>query len=471
VIIIAANMVGHAQNFNVLFNFNEQAYQPIFVSLIQGPDGNYYGTTGEGPENCHWAGTGCGTVFKVDHNGVMTILHQFCSKTRCVDGAQPDPGLLLGHDGNFYGTTVGGGSFGAGTIFKITSQGTLTTLYSFCAQKQCSDGAEPAASLLEGLDGNLYGTTSAGGNASAPGGCGTIFHINPKGTLATLHIFTGVGGDDGCGPLGNLIQASDGNYYGTTEGGGSGFGTVYKMTAKGLVTILHSFCSSNPPCPDGFSPFAGLVQASDGELYGTAEGGGSGNEGTIFRITRTGVLSTLHSFCMSKGCLDGQHPLGGLIQATDGNLYGTTSNTGTAYGTVFRLNTAGKFGVLHTFIGSDGAYPEASLLQGTNGIFYGTTFGGGPGPSFGTVFTLDMGLGPFVAFVRRTGRVGQTGGILGQGFTGATAVLFNGAPANFTVSSDTFITATVPQGATSGYVTVTTPNGVLQSNVPFRVIP
>jgi len=478
VVISAVTLPAPAQTFNVLLSFGENAYRPLWMSLIQGQDGYFYGTTSQSPSKqgvyCFLNGAaGCGTVFKVDREGVLTVLYEFCTGPHCPDGAQPDGGLVLAHDGNFYGTTGAGGLYGYGTIFKITPQGILTRLYSFCGQDQCSDGAYPVGSLIEGLDGNLFGTTTQGGNSGPPYGCGTVFTINTKGTLTTLHKFVNRG--DGCVPFENLIQASDGNFYGTTAGGGSaGEGAVYKMTPQGTVTTLYSFCASDPYCPDGQNPEAGLIEANDGRLYGTTTyGGNGGNGGTVFRINTKGTLETLHTFCREKGCSDGKQPVGGLIQATDSSLYGTTyaggpttCDGGNGCGTIFKISADGTFSILHLLSTSEGGGPEGSLFQGTNGVLYGTTSQG-----LGTLFTEDMGLEPFVLFVRRVGRVGQTGGILGQGFTGASAVSFNGTPANFTVSSDTFITATVPQGATSGYVTVTTPNGVLQSNVPFRVIP
>jgi uncharacterized repeat protein (TIGR03803 family) len=217
-----------------------------------------------------------------------------------------------------------------------------------------------------------------------------------------------------------------------------------------------------------------LLQGTDGNFYGTTyNGGGSGN-GTIFKITPQGQLTTLHSF---NGA-DGSQPASSLVEATDGDFYGTTLFGGSSeLGTIFKTTPDGTVTELHTFLGADGAYPEGALLQATNGTFYGTTSGGGGAtqcdPIFygcGTFFSLDTCLGPFVTFVRDVGKIGQTGPILGQGFTGTTSVSLNGTPASFTVVSDTLIHATVPQGATTGYITVTTPSGTLISNLPFHVI-
>lgn len=339
----------------------------------------------------------------------------------------------------------------------------MTTLYTFVPP----GGVLPAAPLVQALNGYFYGTTQDGGDDDK----GTIFRMSQEGVLEYIHTFAG---NDGQNPVAGLIQASDGNLYGTTSGGGTeGCGTVYKITAAGALTTLYGFGNS-----DGAEPLGGLVQGLDGALYGTtSEGGNTGcmyGCGTVFKIALTGQLTTLHFFDGS----DGGKPVGGLIQATDGKLYGTTNIGGTyGYGTIFAITAEGSLSTLYNFCTqtdcADGSFPTGGLLQATDGNFYGTTQQGGLGrgcSNCGTVFRLFSGLAPFVAFVRAAGKVSQTGGILGQGFTGATNVSLNGIPAEFAVKSDTFIEATIPAGATTGYVTVTTPTGVLTSNVPFRVI-
>ena len=274
-----------------------------------------------------------------------------------------------------------------------------------------------------------------------------------------------------------LIQANDGKLYGATSGGGAyGHGTVFRIDLKGKLTTLHSFNWT-----DGAYPDAVLMQAADGNFYGTTNNGGAYGDGAVFKITPAGNLTTLYSFCSQSQCTDGAYPVAGLVQATDGNFYGTTLLGGDptcgswdGCGTVFQLTAGGTLTTLHRFQGTDGAYPLQGLLQGTNGRFYGTTAGRTyccMGIGDGTIFSLDMGLGPFVAFVRNSGRVGSNVQILGQGFTGTTGVSFNGTTASFAVKSDTYLTATVPQGATTGFVTVTTPSGTLQSNVMFQVRP
>jgi len=300
----------------------------------------------------------------------------------------------------------------------------LTTIYSFCALSNCADGDTPRAGLIQGADGNFYGTTTFGGNGACPNySCGTIFKLTPQGTLTTLYSFSG---PDGAIP-GALIQAPNGDFYGTTYVGGD------------------LACNHKSGC------------------------------GTIFKMTPTGVLSTMHRFRIT----DGVGP-GSLLLATDGNFYGITGGIKegriSGDGTIFQITPQGKLTTLHTFDGTDGSDPAGGLLQATTGVFYGTTSRAGDYhcdlfSGCGTVYSLDMGLGPFVSLVQATGKAGETGGILGQGFTGTSGVSFSGAAASFTVVSDTFLKATVPTGATTGYVTVTTPTGTLTSNLPFQVIP
>jgi uncharacterized repeat protein (TIGR03803 family) len=448
-----------AQVFNTLVDFNtSDGYGPYLVSLIQGRDGQLYGTTESGGAN------GDGTAFKVTLGGNLTDLHDFSGQPN--DGQQPDSGLVQGTDGSFYGTTTNGGTDDYGTVFKVTSEGRQTTLYSFLCTGNCHDGAEPIAPLVLGADGNLYGTTNQGGGNRA---AGTVFRITADGALTTLYSFCAKANcTDGSNPFAGLLQTVDGDFYGTTYGGGTNnSGTVFKVSRSGTLVTLHSFDGD-----DGAAPAGALVQANDGNFYGTTTQGGTYGHGALFRLTPSGGFRLLHSFCAQANCADGDRPQSGLIQATDGSLYGTTFQGGTnVFGTVFKLDSNGLFTILHDFaFHTDGGQLCGGLLQATNGTLYGTTFAGGSGDS-GTVFSLDMGLGPFIALVHSSGKVGQTGGILGQGFTGTTSVSLNGTPADFTVVSDTFIKATVPPGATTGYVTVVTPSGTLTSNVPFRVLP
>jgi uncharacterized repeat protein (TIGR03803 family) len=227
---------------------------------------------------------------------------------------------------------------------------------------------------------------------------------------------------------------------------------------------LHSFANT-----DGIQPQAGLVQASNGSLYGTTQGGGTNNEGTVFKITQGGTLTSLHSFCSQTGCPDGSSPYAGLVQATDGNLYGTTKFGGANNdGTIFKITLSGTLTTLHSFDATDGSDPYAALVQDTNGSFYGTTLTNGSN-TYGTVFRLSVGLPPFLETQTTSGKVGAAVKILGAKLTGATSVTFNGTAAVFKVVSNSLITTTVPQGATTGFISVTTPQRKLKSNRKFVV--
>ena len=382
------------------------------------------------------------------------------------DGGAPDAVLVQATNGQFYGATFNN------TIFTITPTGTLTLLFTFDG----TDGDFPDAGLVQAANGYLYGTTYTGGanNDCQIGGCGTIFKITPRGTLTTVYNFCSQNGcTDGANPTAGLIQANNGDLYGTTQGDGANGtgGTVFKITPGGTLTTLYSFCALPYPCADGANP-SGLVQAIDGNFYGTTGNGGTnGSYGTVFEITPSGALTTIYSFCAQSGCTDGTDPLAALVQGTDGRLYGTTAKGGAnGDGTVFKITPSGALTTLHSFGGADGFDPMAGLMQATNGEFYGTTADGGAN-GFGTVFSLSVGLGPFVETQTTSGKVGAAVKILGTDLTGATSVTFNGTAAVFNVVAPSLITATVPAGATTGTVEVVTPGGTLSSNVPYRVKP
>jgi uncharacterized repeat protein (TIGR03803 family) len=445
--------------------------------LVQGTNGNFYGTTQFGGLNS-W-----GEVFEVTPAGVLTTVYNFvCTRNLCRNGALPNTGLLLGTDGNFYGLTENGGAnrSNTGTVFEITPAGKLTTLHSFCALANCADGEYPS-SLVQATNGNFYGTTSSGGTSTF----GTVFELTRSGKLSTLYSFCpgGNGGDcpDGRNPT-RLIQGSNGNFYGTTyEGGANGpaGGTIFEITPAGTLTTLHSFCSE-ADCADGASP-DGLIQAANGNFYGvTYSGGALGCDGygcgTFFEMTPTGTLTSLYSFCAGVGCAIGPGP---VVQATDGRFYGTSTGGKYGVGTAFGFSPTGSLTTLYNFCSQincdDGRVPVTGLMQSTNGTLYGTTAAGGPSPNCplsdgcGTVFSISVGLGPFVNTVPTSGKVGANIIILGNNLTGTTSVSFNGKAATFIVVSDTEITAIVPSGATTGTVKVTTPSSTLSSNVRFQV--
>jgi uncharacterized repeat protein (TIGR03803 family) len=434
-----------AQTFTTLHRFNGTDGAGPFAGLIQATNGDFYGTTYYGgPSND-------GTVFRITPEGAVATLHSFEGE----DGAFPITELIQATNGDFYGSTDEGGANGYGTIFKITPTGTLTTLYSFCSETDCTDGEYPSG-LIQATNGDFYGTTSEGGKQQRDG---TVFRITPSGTLTTLHSFNYT---DGRYPDG-LVQATNGDFYGITRVGGAyGAGSIFKITPGGTLTTLYSFNLT-----DGAYPNGGLIQSADGDFYGTTFKGGAYFWGTVFKITPSSSFTTLYSFFEGT---DGRMPFAGLIQATDRDFYGTTWGGGVNDdGTVFKITSAGVLTTLHRFIGTQGDQPRAALIQATSGDFYGATQTGGPHGD-GTVFSLSVGLAPFVETQTSSGRVGEAVKILGSDLTGASGVTFNGTAAIFTVVSAYEITTTVPTGATSGTVEVTTPGGLLESNKSFELL-
>jgi uncharacterized repeat protein (TIGR03803 family) len=446
---LATSIPSPAQTFETLVSFDGANGGNSYGGVVQGTDGNLYGTTGSGGTR------GSGTVFKVTTGGTLTTLHSFIGS----DGAIPRAGLVQGMDGGFYGTTWQGGAFGDGTFFKITAGGVFTVLYSFCAEALCADGGGPVVALVQGINGNFYGTNSGGGAY----GYGTVFEMTPTGKLTTLHSF--LGSPDGYGPIGSLLQDDNGTLYGTTFLGGTyDNGTVFKMSPTGEESILYNFCSQTN-CSDGSWPEAALILGANGSFYSTTSQGGSIGVGTVFELTGQGKLTTLYNF----GAVGG-NPVSPLVLGTDGNFYGTVLNGDEG---IIEISSAGELKNLHSFTGTDGSNPYAGLLQDTNGTFYGTTLYGANDScetGCGTVFSLATGLGPFVQTRPTSGKVGAKVIILGTNLAGTTAVGFNGTAATFTASNSA-IQTTVPAGATTGTITVNTPTGTLSSNVAFRVRP
>jgi uncharacterized repeat protein (TIGR03803 family) len=429
-----------------------------------------------------------------------TTLYTFCEAAPCPDGEWPESGLIQAADGDLYGTTYLGGANNLGTIYKITTSGTFTTVasmfspnaYSVSGLIQVIDGAfygaTPTtifkltpdgalstlttnagswASLVQGEDGDLYGTLMYGpGNCVlyAIYGCGTIFKVTRSGELTTLYDFCSrntietlcTDGFDAY--YAGVILGTNGDMYGTTafggnnagicyQGGGAfaGCGTVYRLTPDGSLTTMYRFDGY-----DGAIPLAGVIEGNDGNFYGTTSGIEDNGNGTVFKFAK-GTLTTLYNFCQLPNCADGSEPWAGLIQATDGNFYGTTP------GTIFKITPDGTLTTLYSVGGTTG------LIQATDGNLYGTTGG--------TIFRLSVGLGPFVRTQNTYGKVGARVNILGTNLTGTTNVTFHGTPATFTVASATEIITTVPTGATNGFVEIETPSGTLRSNVVFRVQP
>lgn len=452
--LVAMAVAAHAQTYTDLYNLGSNSGDPVNPAWLglfaQGRDGNLYSTSQDGGK------LGFGTVFQLSPAGQMKVLYSFKNTT---DGAFPNSGLTLGTDGSLYGTTPGGGAVGYGLVFKITTSGQFKVVHNFNGN---TEGAPSDSPPIQGADGNFYGTVSNGGNAVF----GTVYKMTPAGKLTVLYTFGGTVRY----PVA-LTLGTDGNFYGTFLGG-SGTnvdGGVFKITPHGKFTVLHSFDDT-----DGHNPMGAIIQATDGNFYGTTRSGGSSGDGVVYKMTPAGVLTDLHSFANDT---HGFAPFAGLAQATDGKLYGvTTTNPGASFGVLFQITTTGTYSDLVLFTNTTGKYPGAdaqvSLFQHTNGTLYGDTAGGGS-QAKGVLYSMNMGLGPFVSFVGPLfeGKVGKTIEILGQGLTGTTKVLFHGVSATFAVVSDTYLTAMVPAGATTGLVTVKTPGGALTSNKIFRVTP
>ena len=306
--------------------------------------------------------------------GTESVLYSFGSSA--TEGSGPLSGLIMDSAENFYGTTSAGGTYDLGTVFKINPNGTEAILYAFAGGT--TDGQFPLGRLVMDSAGNLYGTTALGGANDL----GTVFKISAAGTETVLHSFAGRQQ-----PNGRLIMDSAGDLYGTTTGGGANNGgTVFKISPNGTETILHAFAGGTT---DGAEPEGGVIMDSAGNLYGTTAGGGAYDLGTVFKISPAGTETVLHSFV--GGTTDGADPQAALIMDSAGNLYGTTVDGGANNdGTVFKISPAGTETVLRSFVGgaTDGARPEAALVMDSAGNFYGTTQSGGTYHG-GTLFTIN----------------------------------------------------------------------------------
>ncbi len=368
-LVLCAGSQLRAQTLTALHSFGGYDGRNPQATLTLGSDGNLYGTTFYGAK-------GYGTVFKVTTAGVLSTLFSFSS----TNGANPN-GLTLGNDGNFYGTTYSGGKYNDGTVFQVTTNGIFNSLVIFNGTN--GNLPEVGLTLIQGNDGNFYGTTGQGG----ANGDGTVFKVTTNGILTTLAPFNFANGE----ASGSLTLGNDGNFYGTAQFGGSinssypvGMGTVFKVTTNGNLTGLVSFNRINGAAPNA------LTLGNDGNFYGTTGGGGSSSNGTIFKVTTSGTLTSLISFNGTNG----EVPGGVLTLGNDGNFYGTTffgGNTNSlnprGMGTVFEFTTSGTMNTLVSFSGTNGANPNG-LTLGTDGNFYGTTYSGGIGS--GTVFCLLM---------------------------------------------------------------------------------
>ncbi|MGA7753019.1 MAG: choice-of-anchor tandem repeat GloVer-containing protein [Candidatus Sulfotelmatobacter sp.] len=398
---MAVPPLAQGQTFTVLYAFTGGTDGSSPNSVIIDAAGNLYGTTEYGGTLTSCNGSGCGVVFKLDTTGMETVLHRFGRKG---DGELPFSGVIRDAAGNLYGTTVGGGSAlfcfdGCGAVFKLDVTGNETALHSFSGR---IGGADPDAGVIRDAAGNLYGTTSEGGDltggspCSTLSGCGVVFKLDPTGKETVLYSFTG--GVDGAGPTSGVVRDTAGNLYGTTVQGGdltghcagadTGCGVVFKLDTAGKETVQYSFTGGG----DGYYPFSGVIRDAAGNLYGTASGGAF-DSGTVFKLDNTGKLTVLYSF---TGGVDGFQP-NGVIRDAAGNLYGTTAQGGdtscgnsvSGCGLVFKLDPTGQYTVLYSFThGADGSFPD-SLIMDAAGNLYGTTeHDGDPTCSCGTVFKI-----------------------------------------------------------------------------------
>lgn len=437
------------------------------TGLVQGANGSLYGATVAGGNQIPVSSSG--TVFKISTAGTETILDDLYTEGLTGSNA----GLALATNGDFYGT-----SNSPGVPYKLTPGGAFTT-YSGSCTVDCGIG--PNTTMVQASNGDLYGTMQGGGGAY---GMGTIFKLTLAGEQTTVHSFCETQNAqgycvDGNGPYTALLQGTNGDLYGATHNGGAyGGGTIFKITMAGAFTTLHAFCRVSG-CPDGAHPYAALVQGAGGNFYGVTGAGGPANGGTFFTMTPSGALTTLYNFCSLADCADGAYPLA-LMLATDGNFYGMTGSGGTDnMGTIFQITPGGALTTEHSFEGADGIVTENQpgpyLIEDTSGTFYGVTPEGGANyltcaTCDGTVFSLSMGLAPFVETLPVSGKIGSAVKILGNMLTGATSVTFDGVAATFTVASSTEITTTVPTGATTGVVQVVTSRGTtLTSNLAFTI--
>jgi uncharacterized repeat protein (TIGR03803 family) len=317
----------------------------------------------------------------------FSVLHSFSGP----DGENLNSGLLQTSSGVLYGATIYGGPNGDGTIFSITPGGVFETIGDFDG----TNGANPFSTPIEGTDGNIYGTTNRGGAFDL----GLVYQLGPSASPQALYSLQSRSGSPA---QGGIVQGSDGNFYGITLFGGAyDWGTVFRVSPAGTFTLLHNFARNDS---EGGNPYPALVQANDGNFYGTTYDGGPSDEGTIFRITPGGGFTTIYDFCLSDGCPDGARLVGGLVQGSDGNLYGLAAQGGSSAcivegntcGTVFKITLDGELTTLHQFTGPDGATPVDALVQGPDGNFYGTTAWYGANSNYcakgcGTIFSITPG--------------------------------------------------------------------------------
>jgi uncharacterized repeat protein (TIGR03803 family) len=427
-------------------------------NIVQGRDGNMYGV------GVACGASGTGAMYKISTTGTESVVFSFPSTwSTCLSG------LTLGSDGNFYGTcfTNPGGN---GGIFQLTPAGVFTDKHDFSG---VNGDTEPVYGPVQAADGNFYGTTGY-----YPFSCGNIYKLTSAGVYTNLHTFSG----SDCGPASSLFQASDGNLYGTLYAcalnSGFGLGCVYKITTAGVFTEIYAFAGST-----GQNPCTGVIQGKDGKLYGATNQGAANNSGNIYKLTTAGVFTDLHDFNNTTDASCGDNvgrTTVNLLQVTDGSFYGVNGINGpSGGGSIYKLTSANVF-TAFLFPSPppvDGGAPLSTLIQNTNGLAYGTTVSGGPiscNPCQGVFFSVATGDAAFVNLepTQKAGFVSARVGMFGQGFNSSSMVKFGGvASTTVTRSGSTYLTAVVPVGAKTGAVTVTTGATTLTTPQTFKVKP
>jgi uncharacterized repeat protein (TIGR03803 family) len=438
-----------AQTLTVLDNFTGAPQIQTSASMALARDGNYYGGSYRGGAN------NLGAMFRLTPAGTVTVIYSLTS----ADGGPTYPNPILGDDGNLYGT-CSQGSAGNGYVFKLTPSGTFTHLHDFSGTDGSLSGSVGfAGGIIQGANGLLYGITSSGG---ASGG-GTFYQITTSGTLTTIYNFNNAA-DSVSQPYG-ITEGTNGVFYGVALSPGAG--VFFSLTKAGVLTVLHNF---NNDTNGGYSP-SGLLQGFDGNFYGITITGGANNEGTVYKMTPSGTVTILHSFNQTTDQVS--YPQSTLLQAPNGNFYSAIvgCNFGGCPndGGIFEITPAGAYTTLETFDGTNGSLPWPGLNFNPNGDFYGITNDGGSSND-GVYYSLNVGLSPYVYLLSISGEVGSKVQILGHGFTSSSVVSFNGVPATaVTRTGATFLDATVPAGASSGYVTVTTGSSTVTSQRKYTV--
>ena len=427
-------------------------------NIVQGRDGNMYG------DGAVCGANGGGAVYKISPAGAESVFYSFPQQWTNCGGA----GLTLGSDGNFYGTCIAGNpATGLGSIFRLTPAGVFTDLHDFTG---VNGDSLPVYPPIQASDGNFYGVS---GNEVQI--CGNVYRMTPAGVYTNLHTFSG----SDCHPS-NLVQASDGNLYGTLAVCEvvSTAGCVYRISTAGVFKEIHDFALTT-----GEVPCTGLIQGKDGKLYGATNSGAANGWGNIYKLTTAGVATDLHDFnnATDAACVNNAGPPVNMLQVADGTFYGVNPAYGLYGGSIYKLTSANVFSAwMFPSTDVDGNSPSSTLIQNTNGLVYGTTPSGGfippncPQGCQGTFFSVATGDKPFVSLepTEKTGNVGASVGMFGQGFSSASVVKFGGVAATkVTLSGTTYLTAVVPAGAHTGAVTVTTGTTTLTSPQTYKVKP